>query len=164
MMTTRRGFITGAAATVIVLGFDPSSRSWVTEASAKPHDPFPDIDGTLTTDPGTLALYAADVGNDVHRTPIAVLYPGSVRDVQRAVRYCRHHRIKVAARGHGHTTFGQSQVQGGLVIDMATLNQIHSIGTNRAVVGAGASWRDLVTAGLGAGVIPPVLTGYINLS
>jgi cytokinin dehydrogenase len=165
MLTTRRGFIAGAAAaTAIVLGFDPSSRNWVTEAAARPHDPFPDIDGTLTTDPSTLALYAVDIGNDIHRTPIAVLYPANARDIQKAIRYCRRHRIKVAGRGHGHTTFGQSQVQGGLVIDMATLNQIHSIGSNRAVIGAGASWRDLVTAGLGSGVIPPVLTGYINLS
>jgi cytokinin dehydrogenase len=164
MLTTRRGFLGGVCATAVVLGFDPSSRSWVTEAAAGPLDRFPDIDGTLTTDPGVLATYAVDIGNAVHRIPVAVLHPGSVRDVQKAIRYCRRHHIKVVARGHGHTTFGQSQAEGGLVIDMATFNQIHSIGSDRAVVGAGASWRDLVTAGMPTGVIPPVLTGYINLS
>jgi cytokinin dehydrogenase len=164
MMTTRRGFIAGTAAAAILLGFDPSSRTWVTEASAAPHDPFPDIDGTLTTDPAILALYAGDVGNHVRRTPIAVLHPGSVRDIQKAIRYCRRHHIRVVGRGHGHTTFGQSQVQGGLVIDMATLNQIHSLDEDRLVVDAGASWRDVVTAGLESGVLPPVLTGYVNLS
>ena len=52
--------------------------------------------------------------------------------------FCRRHRIKVAARGQGHTTFGQAQVDGGLVIDMSTLNQIHSIGPTTADVDAGA--------------------------
>jgi FAD/FMN-containing dehydrogenase len=124
----------------------------------------PDLDGTLVTDPASLAPYATDSGSMIHNTPIAVLHPGSVKDIQKMVRFCRRHHIKVAVRGQGHTTFGQSQVEGGLVIDMATINQIHSISTTEADIGAGATWKDLVQAAVPLGATCPVLTGYINLS
>ena len=95
---------------------------------------------------------------------MAVLLPGSVNDIQKMVRFCANHCIAVGARGQGHTTFGQSQVGGGLVIDMATINQVHAIGNNSANVGAGLMWSELVPQTLARGRVPPVLTGYIGLS
>ena len=92
-----------------------------------PFDRVPPLDGVLVTDPTSLAGAARDVGEIVHDTPVAVLRPGSVEDIQKMIRFCRRFRIKAAARGQGHTTFGQSQVEGGLVIEMGTLNAIHSI-------------------------------------
>jgi FAD/FMN-containing dehydrogenase len=80
------------------------------------------------------------------------------------VRFCRRHKIQVGARGQGHTTFGQSQVDAGLVIDMTTMNQIHSITATHADVEAGAQWRTLVESSVAMGLTPPVLTGYIQLS
>jgi cytokinin dehydrogenase len=80
------------------------------------------------------------------------------------VQFCRRHRIKVATRGQGHTTFGQSQVDGGLVVDMRGLNKIHSIGPTTADVDAGATWKALVNASVPLGLSPPALTGYINLT
>jgi cytokinin dehydrogenase len=80
------------------------------------------------------------------------------------VRFCRRHGISVGGRGQGHTTFGQSQVEAGLVVDMATLNKIHSISATRADIDAGATWRMLVDASVPLGFTPPVLTGYIKLS
>ena len=98
------------------------------------------------------------------QTPVAVLRPGSVNDISVMIRFCKRHRIKVAARGQGHTTFGQAQVDGGLVIDMSTLNQIHSIGPTTADVDAGAKWRALLEAAVPLGLTPPVLTGFTGLS
>src|SRR5688572_25318731 len=112
-MVTRRGFLAGLGSAAVVFGFDPVSRRWIAEAQAGPFDHVPPLDGTLVTDPASLAPYANDAGSIVHNTPIAVLRPGSVRDIQRMIRFSRRHHIKVAVRGQGHTTFGQSQVQGG---------------------------------------------------
>jgi FAD/FMN-containing dehydrogenase len=107
---------------------------------------------------------ARDAGNLIHRTPAAVLRPAAAPDIARMVEYCRRLRIQVAARGQGHTTFGQSQVEGGLVIDMSTLNTIHAIERDRIDVDAGATWRDVLAATTAHGLTPPVLTGFLGLS
>jgi cytokinin dehydrogenase len=164
-MVSRRDFVAGLSASVVVLGFDPLARGWVSEASAATFDSVPDdLQGMLVTDPATLATYAHDVGSAIQRIPVAVLLPASAQDIATMVKFCKRHGIKVAARGQGHTTFGQSQVDAGLVVDMSTLNQIHSIGTQEAVVEGGALWRTLVEASVAMGLTPPVLTGYIQLS
>jgi len=162
-MISRRDFVAGLSASAVVLGFDPLARGWVREASAA-LDHLPPLDGVVVTDPTTLASFATDVGNAIHHTPVAVLLPGSVEDIAKMVRYCRRHDIKVGARGQGHTTFGQSQVQAGLVVDMSRMNQIHSITATKADVDAGALWRTLVETSIPMGLTPPVLTGYIQLS
>jgi FAD/FMN-containing dehydrogenase len=149
-----------------VLGFDPVRRSWVTEARASegPLVGLPVLDGTLRTDPAVLAQAADDFGHIVHRVPIAVLQPGSVEDIARIIRFARAHRLKVAMRGQGHATFGQAQVDGGLVVDSSTLATIHGISADQAVVDSGVQWADLVNAAFGQGLTPPVLTDFLELS
>jgi cytokinin dehydrogenase len=166
-MLSRRHVLGGLGA-ALVFGFDPVSRGWVAEAQARgghsPFDRLPELDGMVSTDPATTAPYGTDSGSIVHNAPVAVLFPGSVSDIQKMVRFCRRHCISVACRGQGHTVFGQSQVAGGLVIDMGALNQIHSITPGGADVDAGTTWKDLTLAAEPLGLTPPVLTGYINLS
>jgi cytokinin dehydrogenase len=163
-MVSRRQVLAGLSA-VAVFGFNPVSRTWITSAqAASAFDHVPPLDGELLTDPASLVPYATDVGSAIHDTPVAVLKPGSVEDVAKMVRFCRRHGIFVGPRGQGHTTFGQSQVEAGLVVDMGTLNQIHSISATRADIDAGATWRMLVDASVPLGFTPPVLTGYIKLS
>jgi len=163
-MVSRRQVLTGLAA-VAVSGFNPIARTWVSIAHAAAQlDHVPPLEGSLLTDPTSLATYATDVGNAIHDTPIAVLRPGSTEDIAKMVRYCRRHGIQVGARGQGHTTFGQSQVAAGLVVDMSSLNKIHSISASKADIDAGVLWRTLVGTAVPLGFTPPVLTGYIKLS
>ncbi|HYP02666.1 MAG TPA: FAD-binding protein, partial [Pyrinomonadaceae bacterium] len=164
---SRRDLIKGMLATSVIVGFDLGSRSWVAKASSSSSGDFsqlPPLDGTLSTDSASLAAAADDFGHIIHRTPVAVLRPGSVEDVVKMVRFAREHNIRVASRGKGHTAFGQSQAGAGVVIDMSTLNQIHSIEHDRAVVDAGVVWRDLLLATIPAGLTPPVLTDYTRLT
>jgi cytokinin dehydrogenase len=161
---SRRGLLKGLFATSVVLGFDLAGRSWVAEASGGNFSQLPPLDGTLLTDPAALAEAADDFGHIVHRTPVAVLRPGSAEDIAKVVRFAREHGIRVAGRGKGHTAFGQSQAEAGVVIDMTTLNQIHSVTADRAVVDAGVVWRDLLLNTLPAGLTPPVLTDYTRLT
>jgi cytokinin dehydrogenase len=163
---SRRDLIKGMLAASAIVGFDLVNRSWVAEASGNSGDfsQLPPLDGTLTTDPAALAEFADDFGHIIHRTPVAVLRPGSVEDVVKIVRFARRHDIRVAGRGKGHTAFGQSQAGAGVVIDMTTLNQIHSIEQGAAVVDAGVVWRDLLLATIPAGLTPPVLTDYTRLT
>ncbi len=160
----RRAFLTGAAAAAVV-SLDPAGLGWVTEADADPRGiAVPGLDGELVTDEASRTEAADDYGNIVHRMPVAVLRPGSVQDIVKMVRFANAHRLQVAMRGQGHSTFGQAQVRAGVVIDSRTLATIHPIGSDRAVVDAGVQWLDLIQATLAEGRTPPVATDYLGLS
>ena len=160
----RRAFLTGTAAAAVV-ALDPAGLGWVTEADASPRGiAVPGLDGELVTDEASRTEAADDYGNIVHRMPVAVLRPGSVQDVVKMVRFANAHRLQVAMRGQGHSTFGQAQVRAGVVIDSRTLATIHRIDADRAVVDAGVQWLDLIQATLAQGRTPPVATDYLGLS
>lgn len=160
---SRRVFLTGAAAAGVV-AFDPAGLGWLTEADAAEGVEIPDLDGELLVDPAARAEAAEDYGQIVHRYPVAVLRPGSVRDVATVVRFANRHGIKVAMRGQGHSVHGQAQVRAGVVIDSRTLATIHRVSGGTAVVDAGVRWLDLIRATLARGLTPPVSTDYIGLS
>jgi cytokinin dehydrogenase len=165
VQTGRRTFLAGAAALAVV-GFDPVRRTWLSEAHAKKPGgiAIPGLDGELTLDPAALAEAADDFGHIVSRTPVAVLRPASANDIMKMVKYANEHGLKVAMRGQGHSTMGQAQVDGGVVIDSRSLNVIHAIEADRAVVDAGVTWSSLLSSSLPEGLTPPVLTDYLDLS
>ena len=167
MTISRRNVLRTAVAGALVLGFDPVSRSWLTEASAgRPpsHRRIPKLDGRLRVDPASLAAAADDFGHIIHRTPMAVLEPGSVKDIARMVRFAREHKLGIAMRGQGHTTYGQAQVQGGIVVDSTKLTGIRFKRGGEVVVGAGVLWADVVREAYTRGLTPPILTDYLGLS
>ncbi|WP_167344568.1 FAD-binding protein [Amycolatopsis thermoflava] len=148
------------------LGWDPVTRTWTT-ASTAGVTKVPPLDGQLIVDvPPAFTDASRDMGRMVHRTPGAVLKPGSVQDVGRMVALCREHRIPVAAQGAGHTTHGQRLVgESGLAIDMRTLDGVEPVRRNRVVCEAGALWSDVVITLAEQGFrFRGGLTGYLNLS
>jgi FAD/FMN-containing dehydrogenase len=161
---SRRALLRGGLAASVVLGFDPLSQSWVTEARGETAVALPPLDGVLLTDDATLAAYTDDLGHLIHGRPVAVLMPGSVDDIARMVRFAREHELEIAARGQGHTMFGQSLVKAGIVVEMSALNAAPIIEEGVATVRAGVTWRTVLQASLPLRLTPPVLTGYIGLS
>lgn len=164
---SRRHFAKTVAGGALVVGFNTVAGTWVTSAQAAPDQPLknvPPLDGTLYIDDATRAEYAQDYGQIVHETPLAVLKPGSVRDIQRMVQYARRYGIRIAARGQGHLPFGQAQVESGLVIDLRSLNTVHRISADRIEVDAGIQWRVLVQATFSKGLTPPILTSFLGLT
>jgi FAD/FMN-containing dehydrogenase len=171
---SRRSFVRAVGAVgaagigALAVGFDVTSRAWAAEAPRDAGPGFrhaPRLDGRLLIAPADLAPYADDFGHLVHRTPKAVLLPGSVRDIAAMIAFCGPLGIPVAPRGQGHQGFGQAQVEGGLVIDLGPLDTVSvdpAAGT--ATVGAGALWSAVLTASLAHGLTPPVFTDYIELS
>jgi cytokinin dehydrogenase len=162
---SRRTVLAGAAAATVV-AFDPAGLGWLTAADATPSTAVdvPDFDGELVRDDAARAEMADDYGFLVHELPCAVLRPGSVRDVVTMVRYANKHHLQVAMRGQGHSSYGQAQVAGGVVIDSRTQAAIHRIDPDRVTLDTGVRWLDLVTATLQHGLTPPVFPDYIGMS
>lgn len=166
---SRRTFLRGTlAGAVVVAGFDTSLRSWVSaaeidRATALAED-FPSFDGVLLLDDASRAAAADDFGHLVHRQPLAVLKPGSVNDVVKLVQFAKRNDIKVAARGQGHSTQGQSQVEAGVVVDMSTLATVHEVNPTNALVDGGTRWLDVVTQTIPHGLTPPMLVDFLELT
>lgn len=163
---SRRGFLAGLVGGALVIGFDPARRRWVRADAAGcgafPLVGVPPLDGTLHLDPATRMSDQTDQGNLVTTLPAAVLRPGSIEDIRKMVAFCRAHGIQVAARGQHHTMHGQG-LTCGLIVEMSTLAQIHSISADGAVVDAGVTWHDLYRAAFAHG-LRPVTTGFTKLS
>ena len=156
---SRRAFLqlTAAAGSSIVVGFDPRSRSWVTDANAAqgPLEKLPKLDGALHIDDASRKAAASDWGLIIHRMPNAVLKPGSVRDVVKMVQYANQHSLKIAMRGRGHSVYGQALVEGGIVIDSRTLKAVKIVDAETADVQVGVSWGDLNQITLAKGRLRP---------
>lgn len=168
---SRRTFLRGTltAGALVVVGFDTGRRSWVSAAElARGHfalaESFPTFDGMLLLDDATRAAAADDFGHLIHRQPLAVLKPGSVSDIVSMIRFARRNNIQVAARGQGHSTQGQAQVEAGVVIDMSTLSAVHEINPTNALVDGGTRWLDLLQQTVPQGLTPPTLVDFLELS
>jgi cytokinin dehydrogenase len=126
--------------------------------------PPPNREGELRFDEPARRRASDDFGHMVHRTPAAVLLPASADDVAAAIRWAGARGSAFAARGNGHSTFGRSQVEDGIVGDLSRLRRIGAVQGDRVVAEAGATWGDVLSVTLAQGRTPPVLTDYLELS
>jgi cytokinin dehydrogenase len=165
----RRGFLNGAlAGAALVTAYIPSRGAWA--AKPDPKDKaikIPSLDGQLVLAGPLLQEAADDFGHIISSAPVAVLIPGSIHDVRKLIQFANKNGVKVGGMsmiGNTHSTYGQSQVAGGVVIDMSALCEIHQISATEAYVDAGVRWSELLEATLPLGKSPPTLTDYIDLS
>src|SRR5258708_8194553 len=156
---SRRHF-TKLAIGAAIVGFNPDERSWITQDNtAGPFDRLPKLDGALLQDEESRRAIATDQGNMFHRVPAVVLKPGSVQDIVAMVRYANQHRLKVAIRGDGHSRYGQTQAEAGVVIDSRSLNAVHVRTPHSADAEPGAFWSAVADATLPKGLTPRVFPG-----
>jgi len=157
---SRRRF-TKLAIGAAVVGFNADQRSWVTQASntARPFDRLPKLDGALLLDEASRRAIATDQGKMFHRVPAAVLTPRSAQDIVAMVQYANHHGLKVAIRGNGHSRYGQTQVEAGVVIDLRSLNAARLRTRDSADAQPGAFWSAVADATLPRGLTPRLFPG-----
>ena len=148
----------------LALGLDFSNRNQIQSAIAAPVKTTISLDDIVDNDAELKKIAADDFGHLISKSPSSVIKPNSAEDVIKTIQFARQNKIKIAARGQGHSTYGQSQVENGIVIDMSSLNKIHSIDNNRVVVDGGVVWSQLVQKILEKNLTPPVLTDYLGLS
>lgn len=118
----------------------------------------------LDRDDASLRWAAEDFGHLVHHLPRAVLRPSTIAEVADIVASASEARLSVAARGAGHSSYGQAQCAGGIVIDMSGLNLVSEPQVDRITVQGGALWSSVLEATLAGGTTPAVLTDYLHTS
>lgn len=102
-----------------------------------------------------------DFGGIVQRVPSEVVRPETAGEVAAVLRRATG---PVVPRGCGHSTSGQSQSDGGILLDMRGLRAVGEVRPDRVTVEAGATWREVLDATLPHGLTPPVLTDYLDLT
>ena len=156
-LMSRRNFIrsVAAASSATIIGLSPRAIRRA-EAQTQPFRDIPKLDGELLLDDASRKAIAVDASNIFNRIPAAVLKPGSVQDIVEMVGYANRHALKVTIKGNGHSTYGQSQAEGGIVIDSRALSAVHGPTAEGVDVEPGAFWGDVATATLAKGVSPRV--------
>ncbi|HZB52847.1 MAG TPA: FAD-binding protein [Reyranella sp.] len=124
----------------------------------------PPVAGPLRLDDEARAAAAEDFGHIVRRMPQGVLLPASDQEIATMIRWAGNSQRKIAPQGQRHSVYGRAQVSDGMVIDMTQLRAVHEVRDDRVVVGAGATWSEVLAATLPRGLTPPVLTDYLDLS
>lgn len=125
---------------------------------------LPSVEGDLSCGADACAAAAEDFGRIVRAKPHMVVRPKSSADIIKVLEWAADRKLKVAARGHGHSTYGRPLAEGGVVIDMTPLAAIGDVGSDRIVAGAGAAWADILDASMAHGLTPPVLTNFLGLT
>jgi FAD binding domain/Berberine and berberine like len=114
--------------------------------------------GPLLTPGGAAYSAARQVVNARYSgaRPLAVLRARSVSDVRKAVAWSARYGVRITARSGGHSYAGYSTLDGGLVVDLSSLDQIAIAADRRTVqVGAGARLIDLYTTLAARGLTVP---------
>ena len=133
--------------------------------SAQPFGATAWLDGDYLVDDASRSAVATDFGGAVRRMPRAMARARTAEDIVRVVAYANGSRIKVAMRGQGHSLYGQTLIDDGIVIDSSAseCGQIHIRRYTRCSRPArcGATSPKLALA---QGRLPPVMPDAMMLS
>src|SRR6195256_963810 len=122
---SRRDFGKGLAGGAALLALQPA---WNYLAGAQSlRNDLKDLKGELYFDDAVLQAAADDFGHVVHKKPTAMLRPIDAQDIAKLVQFANRQGLRVAMRGQGHSFFGQTQVEGGVVIDSSSLNAVRIV-------------------------------------
>jgi FAD/FMN-containing dehydrogenase len=106
-----------------------------------------------------------DLHSQLNRTPVAaVARPGSVAELQQAIRDARDRRLPVAVCGGRHAMGGQQFCRGGLLVDTTGLGRVIDFDRERGLVTveAGIQWPALVAHLAWAGAGEPSAWGIVQ--
>ena len=104
------------------------------------------VRGEIVTPADAGYAEACRIWNGAHddRRPALVVRCEGAADVIAAVGFARSNDLTIAVRGGGHSIAGFSTCDGGIVIDLGQMNDVHvDPAARRATVGPGAVWAEV---------------------
>jgi cytokinin dehydrogenase len=124
------------------------------------------VRGEVITDEAGLEARSTDFGRMIHRRPGAVVRPANTADVAAVLKFANENGYVVATRGEAHSQTGQSLTEGGIVLDLTSLDTILSVDREELTVTcqSGVVWRSLVDHLKPMGLIPRVLTNNLGVT
>lgn len=163
---TRRDFLAEASTAILASGSFISSgcKPQNKNSTKTPWNHLPQLEGMLSFDSAMRTDMAMDIGKNFTKMPAAVFRPKSVDDIVKIVLHANVYKLKVAMRGVGHSQYGQTLAENGIVIDSRSLDRITLLEGNMADVQAGASWNKVIEATLQRGLAPPALGDSMMIS
>ena len=109
------------------------------------------LDALSTSFGGTIVTPADDSYDEnrelfnaaIDKTPGVIVKPISPDDVSVAIRWARDHGLEISVKSGGHGVVGHALTDGGMTIDMRTMNRVSVDPEKRiARVGGGARWGE----------------------
>jgi cytokinin dehydrogenase len=124
------------------------------------------VSGQVLDDEPARLERSGDFGRMIRRVPEVVVRPASTADIAAVIRYARRQTIPVATRGEAHSQSGQSLSEGGILLDMTSLDRILAIDASARAADcqAGVTWESLVRETIPRSLIPPVLTNNLGVT
>lgn len=124
------------------------------------------VAGAVLDDDAARDGKSGDFGRMITRVPGVVVRPQSGADVAAVIRYARTQSVPVATRGEAHTQSGQALTDGGILLDLTSLERILSVdqAALSADCEAGVKWETLVRQVVPQGLVPPVLTNNLGVT
>jgi len=105
-------------------------------------------------------------GHIFRSVPRLLVEPRAPEDVPAAIRFARENGLTLATRGSGHSQSHVGLSEGGILVDMSSLDRVLAIDAERLVVDveAGVLWGALLEKLKPLGLAPPVLTNNLNVT
>ncbi|KAK7281218.1 hypothetical protein RIF29_09000 [Crotalaria pallida] len=134
------------------------------------------ISHKLRYDPEEIESASKDYGNLVHNSPLAVFHPSSIQDIVTLIKHSYNSSVpfNIAARGQGHSTWGQAMASDGVVVDMGGFRERgNGVGISVSLdtfvgyyadVGGEQLWIDVLERCLEHGLAPVSWTDYLYLT
>jgi len=124
------------------------------------------LSGQVLDDEAARLERSGDFGRMIRRVPGVVVRPAGTSDVAKVIRYARQNSIPVATRSEAHTQSGQALTDGGILVDMTSLDRILAVDSAApwADCEAGVKWDTLVRQTIPRGLVPPVLTNNLGVT
>ena len=124
------------------------------------------VSGQVLDDQASRADRSGDFGRMITRLPGVVVRPAATADVAAVIAYARRNSVPVATRAEAHTQSGQALTDGGILLDLTSLDRILTIDPQgpSADCQAGVKWDTLVRQTIPQGLVPPVLTNNLGVT
>ena len=124
------------------------------------------VKGELIGDKDGLEARSTDFGRMLHRRPGAVIRPAHTEDVAQVIRWAQANKVPVATRGEAHSQTGQSLTEGGIALDLTSLDKVLAVDMEKLTVTcqSGVVWKNLVEHLKPLGLIPRVLTNNLGVT